>query len=248
MGAPLEDSSIASADESSSLEKRTTIRLVRQNRVRIAIVLSLFFHVVLVAGLIFVYVPRNTPGQLSDAQIIPNRKTTDGGAKPTPSKFDSQNAKATIQESVKAHFETSIAKPNQEKLEDLDGKLQQLNSLVDKQSLNATVDVIAGVLGIAPNQYQEKSVSSGSTFNPDTAQLIDVIKSQDQTAEFPFVATMIDADGNKSQVPLSESEGEVAFETFRKMKQFPMAEGLYRKLVMPMLQRLIQTNESEAVP
>jgi len=59
---------------------------------------------------------------------------------------------------------------------------------------------------------------------------------------------MIDADGNKSQVPLSESEGEVAFETFRKMKQFPMAEGLYRKLVMPMLQRLIQTNESEAVP
>jgi hypothetical protein len=53
-----------------------------------------------------------------------------------------------------------------------------------------------------------------------------------------YEATMIDAQGHQTKVPMSESEGKVAYEAFQKMKQYPAVEGLYRQIVMPLLQKM----------
>ncbi|MGB7345940.1 MAG: hypothetical protein WBD20_17110, partial [Pirellulaceae bacterium] len=50
--------------------------------------------------------------------------------------------------------------------------------------------------------------------------------------------------GRTSQVELSAAEGETMHEVFTKMKKYPMAAGIYRSVVMPMLQKLIEAEKA----
>jgi len=51
------------------------------------------------------------------------------------------------------------------------------------------------------------------------------------------IKSQIDA----SSLPISESEGQTAFETFEKLKLYPVADSIYRQLVMPMLQQVLES-------
>ena len=230
-------------------EKPDVYRPVGGLRFRSGIIWSLVFHVALLAVLIFVYIPKNREEQAvqDPSSKDPLLEKADESVSETGKKTTT-NAEATIQTSVEAHVETSLSKPAKANLKELDKRLRQLDHLVDSQSIAGTVERVAGAMGLDTDQYQAKPKSSSGRFDPDTAQLIDVKKSQDPLGEFPYSATMVDANGNETVVPMGQTDGEIAFNTFEKMKEFPLVQGLYRQIVMPMLQKIVRSGELEESP
>ena len=43
---------------------------------------------------------------------------------------------------------------------------------------------------------------------------------------------------------MSNEEGETVYQTFQTMKRFPMAQGLYRSVVMPLMQKMLDSKDA----
>ena len=44
---------------------------------------------------------------------------------------------------------------------------------------------------------------------------------------------------------MTQAEGEAIYETFQQMKKFPVAAGIYRSVVMPMIQKTLEATSSK---
>ncbi len=60
---------------------------------------------------------------------------------------------------------------------------------------------------------------------------------------FRYEATLIHAGGRRMTVPMPAEEGEPSYRTFRRIKGSPMAGEIYRRLVMPMLQGMLEGSD-----
>ena len=56
---------------------------------------------------------------------------------------------------------------------------------------------------------------------------------------------MVDDSGREMEVPMTEAEGEGMYQTFQQMKKFPVAAGIYRKVVMPMIQKTLEATSGK---
>ncbi len=213
------------------------------NKNRLAIGLSITFHLCLLAVLFIVYIPPR-------ASFSP----PDSSKKPDNSKFQAErnaaaqakqaSTSATIQSSVKAHMETAVNKPAAEALVELDTKVRQLDKYIDARTVEETAKAVAGSLGIERSTYQPKADPVPGALDPDTAQILDIVPNAGGFKEEAYMATMIDAEGHQAQIPMSESEGKTAYDAFQKMKNYPALEGLYRQIVMPLIQKIISSPET----
>lgn len=92
-------------------------------------------------------------------------------------------------------------------------------------------------------EYASKAPPISGSFDTDTSQLQEVIRTQDESGRWQYESVLVDAEGRTMTVPMSAAEGETVYNTFESMKQFPMAEGIYRGVVMPLLQRMVKARE-----
>ena len=90
---------------------------------------------------------------------------------------------------------------------------------------------------------RESSTSNIAQFDTNTAQLDDVVRRKSDQGSWVYESIMVDASGRKLTVPMTASEGESLFNTFQTMKQFPVAKGIYRSVVMPMMQKMMEAEE-----
>jgi len=212
-----------------------------RNKNRVAIGLSIAFHVGLLAVLVFIYVPRR---ELANGEASAKESSHRAVSQPrNKTEADAKQADASkaIKESVRAHIETAASKPSAEALAELDKKVRQLDQYVDDRTVDETANVVANSLGIERNQYQPKSAPIPGILDPNTAQILKIVQAHGETKGAAYIATMIDAEGHQAKVPMSESEGKVAYDAFQKMKNFPAVEGLYRQIVMPLLQKMVSS-------
>lgn len=215
----------------------------KRNKNRLAIGLSIAFHICLLAVLVLVYAPRRESNSPSDSVKKPE------SSKPQADRIVSAQAKqaatsTAIQSSVKAHVETAANKPPAETLAELDTKVRQLEKYVDSQTVEETAEIVAGSLGIERSTYQPKTDPVPGALDPDTAQILDIVPNAGGSKEEAYMATMIDAQGHQAQIPMSESDGKVAYDAFQKMKNYPAVEGLYRQIVMPLIQKMMSSPET----
>jgi len=200
---------------------------------------SVLFHVLLLATLLSWYLPKK-PAAETAAVSSPSTST-----KPqTPKKLPEINVPAAqIQASVESQIESVATKSDLVKLKELDQNFKRLDNNSDEQSTNAVANAVAESMGLDRQQYQAKPTSPGLSFNPSTAQLKDVSRTQNDAGEFQYEALMVDSNGNEQTVAISEVEGQPAYEMFEKLKNYPMAQGIYQQLVMPMLQKMLEEKE-----
>lgn len=211
------------------------------NRYRIPILLSIAFHVALVIVLLLWYRSDNPiaaqqkPQETDDAasiaqQSLPPKITEDIVVPP-----------AQIQSSVQSKIAQVGTVSNEIKRKQLDKELGRLQRVSDQESVDQVADAVAKSMGIDQSQYADKPVSTDGDFDHNTAQIKTVTRNKDEAGDWQYVATMIDAQGHQLETPLSESEGASVYETFEKMKQYPMAESLYQKIIMPIMQKMIES-------
>jgi len=215
------------------------------NKNRLAIGLSMAFHLCLLAVLVIVYIPRRESGSPSDSASKADSSESQADRIVATQAKEAETATA-IKSSVKAHVETAANKPPAETLAELDTKVRQLDKYVDARTVEETAEAVADSLGIERSTYQPKTDPVPGALDPDTAQILDIVPNFGGSKEEAYMATMIDAQGHQAQIPISESEGKTAYDAFQKMKNYPAVEGLYRQIVMPLIQKMM--NSPETIP
>lgn len=126
-------------------------------------------------------------------------------------------------------------------------ELDRLGAKLESVSSEAAVNEIAGALQTwtgTQARATEPVESAEGDFDFETAQLYDVIRSDEDDEQHPYVAILLDSQGRTFRVAMTEAEGGVAFQTFQRLKRFPLAEKIYRQFTMSLLDSLVQTAQS----
>jgi hypothetical protein len=136
---------------------------------------------------------------------------------------------------------------NQQQLEKLAGKLSRVSS-------EKSVDEMAGKLRnwLGTQQRAERPAERivAGEFEYSTAQLHDVRREQSPEAGYVYFAILVDAAGRRVESRMDSVEGESAYKTLQLVKANPLAEMVYRRIVMGFLDNVIKAGmvAQEGVP
>ncbi|MCS7468037.1 hypothetical protein NZK35_15395 [Stieleria sp. ICT_E10.1] len=236
-------------------------------RKRIAIGISLAVHAILLVVLLLWYVPRAQVGsgpQVTSAKAArggaseiesdassssrnPNaNRSADESTRAVPAELDSvaqapaEVSAQEIEQSIESQIRSAETLSDERKLTELEKNLQRLESVASEQSVQQVSSTIAQSLGLDVDQYADKTPPAEGTFDTNTAQLSDVVRTQDESGAWRYETVMVDADGRQMRVPTDAAGGQQLYDTFELMKRYPMARGVYQTVVMPMLQKMLE--------
>lgn len=230
-----------------------------------AVLISVAFHAALLVSLLFWYRPDPGPSS-SDNETSPT-STPDPIVK-TESKLlvesgdqDASKPLDVPEEQIRKSIESRISDaskvPDRVKLSSLDKNLKRLDAIADPQSVNQLTEKIASTMGLDSQAYQPKPndaekfssnpAEASSSFDFDTAQLTDVTRSMGDDGQWIYESELLDRNGNVLTVPMTQSEGAKVYDVFAKLNQYPMAAGIYRSVVMPMLQKMTEAEQVAGV-
>ncbi|WP_230775775.1 hypothetical protein [Roseiconus lacunae] len=150
-----------------------------------------------------------------------------------------------IQQSVDRQLEAVERLPDERKLTELEKNAKRLQSIASPESVERTATTVAKSLGVDTQQYATIDKTVEGSLEVASAQIEDVIRIQDSDGTWNYTAKMVDRHGHRSQVPMSQQDGEKLYDTFQVMAKYPMMRGVYQSVVMPMLQKLT-TDSAEA--
>ncbi|QDV47749.1 hypothetical protein Enr13x_76610 [Stieleria neptunia] len=239
-------------------------------RKQIAIGISLAVHAILLVVLLVWYVPRpqaaSGPRAASAGDAGDGTSETASDASPpgesTPSQPADQPSPAVpaeldnvaqapaevspqeIERSIDSQIQATESLSDERKLTELEKNLKRLESVASEQSVQQVSATIAQSLGLDVDQYADKTPPAEGTFDTKTAQLSDVIRTQDESGDWRYETVMVDAQGREMRVPTDAAGGEPLYDTFELMNRYPMARGVYQSVVMPMLQKMLEEESS----
>ena len=223
-------------------------------RRKLAILASLLVHAVVFLVLFFWYLPKPEPEGDGAANAV---ASSDSGrqpppSRPTPPEVQRQPAAnpavspEEIEEPLQAKIEQFKDVPDQEKLSALEQNLDHLNAITTDESVEEVATVITDALRLPKGQYAAKDDAPEGLFDTHSAQIHDMTRARGPDGQWRYEAELIDAEGRTLKVPMTAAEGEPVYSTFEKMKKYPFAAGIYRQIVMPMIQKMLDKREPPA--
>lgn len=236
--------------ESDTTNESSRTRVGERTNRRRALSVSLLFHLLLIGILFLWYVPsRILPDQNSGTAEVQSETSAPSAAstapvppKPDAAVRDPQVPSDQIEASIDSQIEAVEKLSDERKLSELEKQLARLQAMATQQSVRQTTETIADSLGLEPGPEPANDPIEG-TFDPESAQIHEVTRVRDAAGNWQYLSILVDARGQTREVPMSSVEGEAAYRTFEQLKRYPMADGIYRQLVMPMLQRMIQAGD-----
>ena len=214
----------------------------RPKRFRRAIVWSVLAHLIGGAIFLFWYLPNRDRESKTSAQVAGGQSDSsalDRQQEPKPNPAPLVPAEQ-IEKAVEKEIAKSEELPAEEKLSKLEKNLKRLESLSNPNSVKRISEKIGSSLGLNTKQYAPKKEVVDGRFDFDTAQLMDVDRIQKESGGWEYQATLVDAEGRQFKSSMTDTEGSTMYETFKQMKKYPMAAGIYRSVVMPMLQKMME--------
>lgn len=220
----------------------------RRNRRR-AIAVSIVFHLVLISVLFFWYIPMPSSSNSGESRTASTDAATPVAearrADPVTASSQLPSTEVPpeqIEASIASQIDAVTTLPDERKLSELEKNLSRLEAIASEESVRDVTTTIAASLGLKPGPVAANQPPDGP-FDSDSAQILDVKREKDSRGQWQYISVLVDAKGRTQEVPLPETEGETAFQTFEQLKQYPIADGIYRQVVMPMIQKMIQASE-----
>jgi hypothetical protein len=99
-------------------------------------------------------------------------------------------------------------------------------------------------LGTQPRAERPAEKPVAGEFDYLTAQLHDVRREADAEAGYRYFAILVDAAGRRRESIMDPLEGESAYKTMQLVKANPLAEMVYRRIVMGFLDSVIQAGQA----
>lgn len=137
----------------------------------------------------------------------------------------------------------SAALSDAERLARLDALSQRLNQVTDEASINSLAGAMHSFLGTKPRATKPAKEAPSGAFDFDTAQFHDIQRFAKDEGGFRYVTILLDAQGRTFQAEVSEQEGEPIYETMQRIKANPLLEQVYRQIVMPLLDQLVDAHK-----
>jgi len=219
----------------------------RSGNRRRAITVSVVFHLVLFIALLCWYVPRHSNSELTredkTASNAKSQERRNEAAPQLPPTLGDDVPASQIEASIESAMQQAEGLSEKRQLSELEKKLRRLNSISSTESVQDTTQKIANTLGLSPGPVPAVESVEG-IFDTTTAQIHEVTRIRDANGDWLYQSVLVDAAGRTENIDLPRAEGEVTYNTFQQLKQFPMADGIYRQLVMPMLQNMLSAMDA----
>lgn len=207
---------------------------------------SLWLHLSLVSSL-FGLPGLDSPSDDFDARALVVVPSVESTPPPAPAVQVVSTPEQVTADMVNERLQETIQQNQQLDRQTQLDRLETLAGRLTEKSSEKSVDELAGKfrewMGTKARATEPAREPPPGPFDYETAQLYDVRR--DGTDEAPrYIALLLDADGRVSEEELPPEEGLTAWETFRKLKRFPLAERLYRHITMPLLDKLVRTGQA----
>jgi hypothetical protein len=134
-----------------------------------------------------------------------------------------------------AEADEASAEENLRRLENLSGKLNRVSS---EQTVDEMAVKFHQWLGTKKRAQQPADAAAGE-FDSTTAQYHDVRREKNADGTVRYLAVLVDAEGRTMTVELEEADGESAYRTMQLLKANPLAEMVYRRILMSLLDKVI---------
>lgn len=141
---------------------------------------------------------------------------------------------------INKKIEEADQHPDQEKLDDFARQASRLEKVSDAKSIDAMSDKFHEWLGTKPRASQPAEGPVVGKFDFDTAQIHEVKREQGEDGTWKYICVLVDAEGRSMETELDPIEGEKQYRTFQRLKQFPLAEKVYRDIAMPLLDKMLE--------
>lgn len=156
--------------------------------------------------------------------------------------FKPKSADNVLNEDIRSSLSLSVDQVKDlstaAQLNELEKNLQKLQANASPESVEQTTDRIAEAFGLVEGPVLNPIPPEG-VFDINTAQIHDITRQQASDGTWTYQSVLVDKAGRTQSVELPSTEGEATYNTFQQLKKFPLAEGIYRKIVMPMLQNTL---------
>lgn len=218
----------------------------RYGRYRWAIITSAIAHVILAIILFYWYWPSVrdiTSVEAASGNVGASVSSQRDAPAPIQPEPVADVPPEQIARSIEAQVSQLESVPNDRKLTELEKKLKRLESVADRESLKQTTETIASSLGIDSEQYATKEAPDEGRFDTTTAQVKDVTRHPIDSGQWRYESVLVDAKGRTMTVEMDPIDGETTYKTFEQLKQFPMAQGIYQSVVMPLMQKMLEAEQ-----
>lgn len=154
--------------------------------------------------------------------------------------FGNRTANAVQQAAGEAQQKSPQA--NRDELEQLAGKLGRISS---EKSVDEMTGKLRKWLGAGARAERPANKTIAGEFDFSTAQLHDVRREANADAgDWAYFAILVDAAGRRYESPMDALEGESAYKTMQLVKANPLAEMVYRRVVMGFLDNVIKAGKA----
>ena len=218
---------------------------MKSSRRRTALLVSIIFHAILACVLVFWYLPSRS-GTKTAQQVSGNSSGSSSKKpqKPAPPKPMEAVDPEQIQKSLDSQIKAVDSLSEEKKRSELEKNLRRLDSIANTDSVVKTSKTVANAIGLDSDTYNQPKPSAAGPIDVSTSQLEDIQRTKSDTGQWQYEAIMVDAKGRTARVPMSQTDGESVYQTFQTMKRYPMAKGIYRNVVMPLLQKMMDAEDA----
>ena len=139
--------------------------------------------------------------------------------------------------------EREEGRTQEEKMSDLIHQRRQLEKMPAEHATKALEKVVDFLEARSERATSAQHEVSPDQFDADSAQIDScerIPKDEKDGGGWRYVATLVDANGNSMKVELPESEGASTWRTMQMLKENPIMNAIYRKAVMPLLDRKME--------
>lgn len=181
------------------------------------------------------------PQELVDFGLITNTRAADSEA------ATNRHAQDVFRERVDAKVLIAIEKAQSIDEDENRDHLQKLAGQLNRVSSERSIDDLAGRfqqwLGTDKRADKPAEGKIAGEFDFATAQLHDVRRERDEAGQWRYISVLVDAAGRKLETELDAIEGESSFKTFQLMRSNPLAELVYRRIAMSLMDNLIKAGQ-----
>ncbi|MEE8452695.1 MAG: hypothetical protein V3R99_12295 [Thermoguttaceae bacterium] len=221
-----------------------------KRHLRGGLIVSLLFHVAVVIDLL-IYRPWR---QEKPAVDSPQRGTTAATASSDAAADHATAAKNPLNlrtkpiprataDQIAAKLAETIDRSEQlteeDNLDELDEQIRRLEQVASQESIDQLSNRFQGWLKTRPRVTAPAETPIEGHFDLATAQLLEVKRTRDADGEWTYRAVLIDARSRTTEAPMDPAKGARAFRTLQLLKTSPLAESLYRRITLPLLDKML---------
>jgi hypothetical protein len=225
------------------------------NWTRRAIIISLIVNGLIIITLGLCYI--SFKSDKSSATPVP---ATQSASEPEPPSepevvpLPGEKAKDTVNRVLEEQMQAAAARTDEENLTALEEQGERLKKVSSEETIDQIADQFHSWTGtdervtepVKDAPMQTEDTVSGSNFDTETAQFYDVKKIRSKsTGEIKYKAVLIDAQGRTMSMELPKEEGERLYPVFKQMKQNPLMAQVYKKIVMPIIDKQLKDLRGE---